>query len=514
VITAPPLIVQTAESATVEARSVLLHPAIAAALWVLAVAIVSGWLTLATRHIDDDYRVTHSQGVWIAAIDAARAGRLYSPLYDGEHYAGTRYMPMPILVNALAAAIVGDPLIAGKLAAAILMAMVLVVVVVVLRRVDCPWPVATGLAATVVATETGLQAGTTIGGDVLPTLLQLCALALVLWFERLPSTALAGSLAGLAAASKLTGVWGVLAVSTWLLMRRHWRRALIFTLAFACADIVVLGAVQIVTRGGLLEHLSAFSFAGVHGWHSVLRAPNQILYNLRGYASGAVVLFPLAAVGAVLAPGWRNLSLIHLALAYALLLLLVVYADVGTGFNQLLDIVVLIALAAGHLAGRGRSDVQTDTRSLLMWLVALSVMWAATLDLVRTVGFDLRSVNTAATDTPRRAAVQVANIIRPNEQVLVEDPSIDVALGRRPPIMDPFMVNRLGRMHPDVIDPLVRSIADRRFDLVVLVVPLENHALDFWWSEYDFGPRVAAALRSAYRYDRKIGRYHLYRPVR
>jgi hypothetical protein len=48
----------------------------------------------------------------------------------------------------------------------------------------------------------------------------------------------------------------------------------------------------------------------------------------------------------------------------------------------------------------------------------------------------------------------------------------------------------------------------------VLVVPLENRALDNWWSDYHFGPRVEAALRSSYRHERRVGRYHLYRPIR
>ena len=65
--------------------------------------MIAGWLALAAVHFSDDYRVTHVQGVWIAAAESARAGRLYPPLFDGEHYAGTRYMPLPILLNALAA---------------------------------------------------------------------------------------------------------------------------------------------------------------------------------------------------------------------------------------------------------------------------------------------------------------------------------------------------------------------------------------------------------------------------
>jgi hypothetical protein len=484
------------------------------ALWLVAGAVLACWLALVVLHINDDYRVIHTQGVWVAVAEAARAGHLYPPIFDGEHYAGTRYMPLPILLNALTSTIVGDPLIAGKLLAAILMATLLALVVFVLRGFSCPWPLAAALAVVVVATETGLQAATTIGGDLLPAVLQVGALAVTLHGRGRRVILIAGGLAGLAVASKLTGVWAFLGVTTWLVMQAQWRRAAIFAVACVGTAAMILGAVQLLTDGGLTEHLLAFSVAGVHSAASLLRGPNQILYNLLGHASGAVVLLPLAVLGALLSSGWRQLSVIHLSLGYALLLLLVVYTDVGTGFNQLLDLVVLTTLAVGHLAGRAATSTDRAMGSVVALAVVVTVFWAAGLDLVRTVGFDLRRTRAAMTagETNARAATVVASVVRPEEEVLAEDPSIYVALGRRPLVMDPFMVMRLERVQPQRVDPLISWIADRRFDLIVLVVPLEDRTLDYWWTDYHFGPRVVNALRDSYAPDRRIGRYHLYRP--
>src|SRR6185369_8449561 len=115
--------------------------------------------------VADDYRVTHLGGTWAALAESARTGNLYPPIFDGEHYAGTRYMPLPILMNALASAMTGSPVIGGKIAAAVLMPALLALVFVTLRGLSCPAPLAAALAAVVLATDTGLQAGTTIGGD-------------------------------------------------------------------------------------------------------------------------------------------------------------------------------------------------------------------------------------------------------------------------------------------------------------------------------------------------------------
>src|SRR5262249_47451036 len=171
----------------------------------------------------DDSRVPRGRGVWIATAEAARGGGLYPPLFDGEHYSGTRYMPLPILLNAFGSATTGDPIIGGKMIAATLMAVLLATIILVLRRSSCPLPLSFALAAVVVATDTGLQAGTTIGGDLLPVVLQTVALALAARGHNWRQFALAGATAGLAFASKLTGVWGAFAVIAWLTMKQQWR---------------------------------------------------------------------------------------------------------------------------------------------------------------------------------------------------------------------------------------------------------------------------------------------------
>jgi len=422
-------------------------------------------------------------------------------------------MPLPILLNALASSVAGDPLIGGKVLAGLLMITLMALVVLVLRRIQCPWPIATALAAVVVATDTGLQAGSTIGGDLLAVVLQVSALSVVIGDRGRSAMLIAGAFAGLAIASKLTGVWAFLAITTWLVMHRQWRQAVTFSGACVGVAGLILGTVELLTGGGLSKHLLAFSLAGVGGGTSFLRSPNQLLYNLLGHASGTVVLFPVAVLGALLSRGWRQLSVIHLALAYSILLLLVVFADVGTGFNQLLDLVVLTTLAAGLLAAPTASSDQ-PTHAVLIVAVAVFVIWAAGLDLVRTVGFDLRSTLAAvkAGAVPHRTVDLVARMVRPGERVLAEDPSIEIALGHRPVVMDPFMLARLARAHPEQVDPLISWIDARRFDVIVLVVSLEDPAVDFWWNDFEYGPRVAAALRKSYRPDGLVGRYFVYRP--
>jgi hypothetical protein len=479
----------------------------------VAAAIFAGWLALVALHLRDDYRVSHVQGIWVAAAEAARGGALYPPLFDGEHYSGTRYMPLPILMNALASAMAGDPIIGGKVMAAVLMALLMATIVLVLKRASCPLPLACGLAAGVVATDTGLQAATTINGDLLPVVLQTGALALAVRGRRSGYFAAAGTLAGLAFASKLSALWAAFAITTWLVANRQWRPAVTFAIAAAAGATLTLGLVEVFSHGGLSQHLLAFAFAGVRDGGTFLRAPNQLLYNLLGHATAAVVLFPFAAAGALLTGGWRQLSLFHIALIYASLALMVVFADVGAGSNQLLDLVVLIVLAAGEWVARVTTQRDFAAAPVVAMFIAVGVVWADGLDLVRTVGFDVRAAVASARNGPSiRSALAVSRMVGPGDELLAEDPSIYVPLQRRPVVMDPYMLLRLDRQHPEWVDPLIRRIDERRFALVVLVVPLENRALDYWWNDFHFGPRVAAALRQSYRPDGTVGRFFLYRP--
>ena len=103
-------------------------------------------------------------------------------------------------------------------------------------------------------------------------------------------------------------------------------------------------------------------------------------------------------------------------------------------------------------------------------------------------------------------------MVQPGQQVLAEDPSVYVAMGRRPVVMDPFMVMRLEYSDPHRVDPLISWIAERRFGLVVLVVSLDDKSVEYWWNDFHYGPRVVAALRKAYRADGLVGRYYIYRP--
>jgi hypothetical protein len=488
-------------------ESGMTHRWIDGALVSVAVLAIAGWLLLGVAHVDDRYNVLHVQGAWMALAQYTNEGVLYPPLYDGERYGGTRWMPIPILVNAAAANVTGEYLTSGKIVGIIATAALLALVGIIVRGARCSLPVTLALAATIVATRPGLLGGTSIGGDVLPVVLQLGALMLVT-SERRRSVLASGAIAALALGSKTSGVWAALAIITWFILDRRWRDLALFVGAFTITAVSLFAIVQAVSDGRFIHNLGLLTLAGVGGGAGPIRAPNQVLYRTYRFAPAVWLLVPFAFTGVLTGGRWRRLGPYHLALMWAALLLIVTYTDVGADFNQLLDVTALTIIVAGELAGRLR-DGPSGAASLRLALVA-AIIWGAGSGVVLTQIPDVRAT---LTHTPLGYPVKpLADLLHPGDQVLSEDPYVPVSLHEDPVVLDPFMLLRLDRVNPTAVDDLITRIDDKRFDYLVMITSLDARN-NYWWQQYHFGSRVVDAMRRSYVLQGRIDDYFVYRPA-
>ena len=69
-------------------------------LLVVAVATFALVVLLAVVHANDRYDVGAASGSWMGLAAAARNGVWYPPVFANGFYGGTRYMPLPILLQA------------------------------------------------------------------------------------------------------------------------------------------------------------------------------------------------------------------------------------------------------------------------------------------------------------------------------------------------------------------------------------------------------------------------------
>jgi hypothetical protein len=301
-------------------------------------------------------------------------------------------------------------------------------------------------------------------------------------------------------------VWAPLAIALWLLATDR-RRLAWFAAAYAASATALLLVFVAASDGRIVENVFGLSTAGVQGVGSVVRAPYVLVQLLVEHATGAWVLLPGVAIAAWLAVRERHPTIWLVSLLCCVCVLLVVLTDVGTGWNQLIDPVVLTVLVIGELAGR-----RLWPTPAVPALIAVVVLWVNLGGLAVTIGPDLQPALADLRGARQFSPKPLAGRATATTPLLSEDPYVPVSLGQRPVVLDPFMLLRIGRRDPAAVQRLVDRIRAQEFELVVLVVPLQPVDQQ-WWSEVHFGTNVAQALADFYEPSGTVEGYLLYRPA-
>lgn len=482
------------------------HAILKATLWFVVLGLIASYLLVAAAHVNDSFQVGWVQGTRIVLAKYANAGDLFPPLYDGHSYGGTRFMPLPILVHALAARMSGEYLISGKLVSYLSMAGVLFLTYRMLRKMGCSARMSLALTAAVLATVPGLFAALTIQGDALPVICQLGAISLVAHRPGRSSSLWAAGLSVLGVLSKLSAIWAPLAILVWLFVRD--RRGLAwFVGSFLLLLSVSLGALQLLSHGNAWTNLYELTFAGVSNAGAILRSPIRLIGMFSDAGPALVALGPFALLGAI-ASSRRKQGLYYLALLFAVLTLLIILFDAGATQNHVLDVMVLTVLGVGALLAEDHS--RNAWKAMVSSAVALALVWSSGIFLIVDLRPDvLGAVRALRGNAPARNPL--GGEISPSDRVLSENPYIPVSLGQFPPVvLDAWALLRLERRHPAWVEDLARRIEQHEFNEIILV-----YSLDFrgWYSTIHFGSIVASAIGENYRLQKQVGTYFVYVPA-
>ncbi|MGH3110675.1 MAG: hypothetical protein ACRDQT_07140 [Gaiellaceae bacterium] len=484
-----------------------LASAVMLAVLALGVVVILSWLVTAVAHVDDGYAVDHVSGSWMALAAYAGSGTLYPPLYDGDVFGGTRFMPVPILLLAGAASVLQDDLVSAKILSYLLAGALVVLTFVLLRR-RCPLPVALLLASTILVTGTGLTAATSVRNDVLPVILQLGAVALVARSQTRANTVASGLLSALAVVSKLSAVWAPLAIGIWLLSNRDRRRLAEFVTVFLAGAGLALGAFQAASGGRMTENVLGLSVATAGRLGSLPDEVARLRLIGREGLGPLAVLIVLAILGTLLAAKRRQLTPYHLAFACASLVTAIVLVDPGAFVNHLIDVQVLSVIVVGELWRRtaspsgGLSLVSAATLAVLVACTAAT--YRQNVDLGRDL--DVLVHGTASEDRVPRLAGSVSA----DDSILSEDPFVSVSRGERPIVLDPFMLLSIAERHPEWRSDLVRRIENADFDKIVLLY--QPHSAPLWYRRLHFGEVVVRAIERTYRPVARVEGYWIYEP--
>lgn len=474
----------------------------------LAALAIVAWLFLAFAHLHDRFNVNAVSGTLLALADRAREGVLYPPLFDGQSYGGTRTMPLPILLYSFAISVGGDFLAPAKVVDLLASAALVVLLVAVLRRLGAPMAISLGLAATVVSSQVFLLVATGIRPESLPTALQLGAVALVAFVPRGGATVLAAVLCALAVVSKVSALWAPVAIVLWLLLY-HRERLLLFAIALAASGIVVLATFTVASDGRMLTNLLGLGGAGL-SVTGVVKAPLKGVELLAQYAQATLMLLPVLLLGLLFVRRDARPTIFQVGLLAATGILLVAMADVGSDYNHLLDVVVLVPIVTFEVV-RNLARRVTDSRLVWSFLAVTILVGSATAlavnagsSLAATLG--LPGASQSATYDPQ----PFANELRAADSVLAEDPYLNLSRGERPIVLDAFMLLRIGQRDPGIVEPLLVRIRDRGFDAIVVSKEVARPEAVGWFEDFAFGLPVYEAIRDNYRVCSVSGGSFLY----
>jgi hypothetical protein len=462
----------------------------------LSITVATSWVVLAAAHANDRYRVDFVSGTWLGLADYVRRGVVSPSLHDGQFYAGTRYMPLPVLVDGGLASLTGDLLLSAKVATYAIAVALFAVAFVVLRHTRCPPLLALALLAAVVVTPTGLVGTLGLRNDGLAVLFQLAAVAVVLRGQSTSAASAAGALAALGIVSKVSAVWAPIAIATWLVLRARTRLtpfAVSFGVSLGCSVLVL----ELVSSGRFLSNVAEFTFAGSRGPTApVSEGVQAVMTNFAGSGDAVWLLFPLAAVAVLLRLRERDPTLLQLALLADLAVLTVVMSSRGTDHNHLLDLCVLTVLVVGELAG------SAERERVVALVAAVAVVWGVASSYQRVMGPEtvgaLRRLVQGESATNRSFDPNpLAGLVLPTDRVLSEDPTIPLLLGQRPILLDSFIARYGFEQHPEDARALAERVAAREFDKIITVAGLEPGSELF--SHQFLGPIVNGAVAANYR---------------
>jgi len=433
---------------------------------IVAVTLGVATLALILIHIADRYALNASSSVWLGLAADARNGMYFPPVFDGERFAGTRYMPMQVAILATLAGLTGDLLVSGRILGLAASAVLAVTIAAAIYRSGTHIAIAASLAALVVTSGIGILVAAGIRQEAIPTALQVAAILVVARTPTVGRSAIAGVLAALAILAKFSAVTAPIAIVLWLLWKRRTSAAAVHAVVVFGLAGAGLAAIELATGGRMSQNLRELAVQSP-SFDAIAKAPTGVLASL-STAPGILLLTPLAV--AAIAPRLRRreghgITIWQLALVIAIGIVLFIYTDPGASVNHLLDVTAFTAIVAGELW----PSIQVSRERIATTIFGATIAMAAFATLVTGPGIDLAlAARRAVAGLPMYQADVLAPYVKPGDRILSDDAWVPLSVGERPVVLDGFALDRLVDKHPEWGTNLQERIAAKAFDVIVL----------------------------------------------
>ena len=178
-------------------------------------------------------------------------------------------------------------------------------------------------------------------------------------------------------------------------------------------------------------------------------------------------LLAAAVAFVLLAVHQRRVTLLHLAMALALVQIVMISADRGIGSNQLIDVILLATVVVGVELSRSLQTL-ADPRAGQLVAVVLVLLLAVSGILTQWNRGPVIAAFRGQT-VPQAVRDPLAGVVAPGTPLLSEDPGLPAIRGERAVVGGAFLFRRLAAQRPEWSADLVRRIQAHEFGAVVLL---------------------------------------------
>jgi hypothetical protein len=451
----------------------------------------------------NDAGISFASGVMITMAADLKAGVFYRPLFDSAGYGGTRYFPLYFCLHAVLLKLGMPVLLSAYLLSTVAINGLMLGTFRLLRELEVePW-LAAGSAVALLAAGSIQMSLSTPQADGLAAALNIWGLATI---ARVPRSGrrvlLASLLFTLAWSAKLTTVFGLAAAVIWLLATGYKRVALLLAGETFCGYLMVAGAIFVASRGRVVEIFRACASGGAD-WRFIVSGPWRMI-SMAVYTDPGLVLFAVLALAGLIFVVFSSKLLQNLPALLVigtLAITVLIFGSPGTAGNHLLDVqVASVILLASWVATAAplQKQIGVYALALLMAIAAVPIV---------------RHVKTWSPWYHPHQFQRVIEIIGPTDKpILAENPILPVLAGQQSYVLDPWMVQLLGKHINGFEQSLLERLRNRSFSAVVLTADPAQKGVRWWYDTVSFGPGFVPALLENYRFAQVIDRDWIYLP--
>ena len=473
-------------------------------LWKSALILFGALLTLITGckialAIAQDLELSHVSGAWIAIAQDFSEGVLYRPLYSDElGTGGTRYMPLFAVLLGWLIQVTGMPLASGYLLSVASSLLLLVCVFALLRILGLSTSLAFVLSALLSAARCIQLGFEGIRGDTLPLVFTILGLVIYLRQARYGAIS-AAILFSLAFATKLTAVSGPAALFCWLLFQKRPQAALQVALLTAAGYAAVLAILYLSTSGYFFEIFRMCSVESGADW--LARAPVRFTVKLMNRDVVCAHLFFIAVIAGVFQFNKVAMTLPASFLLITLLSQLVIFADPGIDLNHLVDLAVAAVLLIGTAI---RPLNLAQMRSTTIVYIIIASIFSLYTSLKVKEGIEKKP-------GPWAYPAELVDIIRDESGIIIsENPVLPIKAGRRPFVLDPYMLRVVMSKDPDIRDAICRRLEQQEFAALIFMYDPDVDV--DWYEQTHFGPQFMQTAFANYQEAYRVAHYVVYLP--